>query len=183
MLRVGREARELPAEIERALEHGLDGGEVIGGPRLHPGRIRSRGMLLEGSGEVGRDVHVALVVAVSDANQRGVGMLGRQAVRIRLQVVEQRTHGGVGEGRMGQPFERGDVPSTGNSAFRGHVGGLVPVQHRRRRAQVADFAQPAPQLVKLRVHNHPPWRRRNRFDRIMQPVRTRGRWRATGRRL
>ena len=109
-------------------------------------------MFLEGSGEVGWDVHVALVVAVGDANQRGVGMLGRQAVRIRLQVVEQRTHGGVGEGRMGQPFERGDVPSTGNSAFRGHVGGLVPMEHGGRRAQVANFAQPAPQLVKLLIH-------------------------------
>ena len=39
VLGVGRVARQPPAEVERALEQGPDGGEVIGGPRLHPGRI------------------------------------------------------------------------------------------------------------------------------------------------
>ena len=137
-------------------------------------------MFLEGRGKLGRHAYVALVVAAGNANKGRIGMLSGQALRVRLQVVEQGADGGIGEGGMGQAFERGDVPPAGRRAFRGHVGGLVPVQHRRRRAQVANFAQTAAQLVKLPFHGHPPLHRHDRLKRIMQRVRTRGRWRATG---
>ena len=113
-------------------------------------------MFLEGRGKLGRYAHVALVVAAGNANQGRIGMLSAQALRVRLQGIEQLADGGIGEGGMGQAFERGDVPPAGHRAFRGHVGGLVPVQHRRRRAQVGNFAQTAAQLVKPLVHEHSP---------------------------
>ena len=92
--------------------------------------------------EVGGHLDRLLEVAARDADETGVVGIGRQAVGVGLQRVEQLAERRIGELLMRQPAQRGALPGACRRPARRHVGRLIPAQHRARGAEIADLAQP-----------------------------------------
>ena len=149
-VRVGREkAGVLAAEVERPLQQRPHGGEVVGGARPGPGVVGGRAVRAPAGDEVGRHLDRLLEVAARDADEAGVVAVWRQAVGVGLQRVEQLAERRIGELLMCQPAQHGALPGARRCPARRHVGRLVPAQHGARRGEIADLAQPAPELFEL----------------------------------
>ncbi len=152
MLVAGKEVGILPAHIQRLLQGGLHAAEVVGRPRLGPQREGLRHVARKRRSKFGGHLGAPLVVAACHAHQGGIVVVGRQAVGIGLQFVEQAADGGIGGGLMCQPLERRHLAGAAGSPGGRHVRGLVPAQHGVGRGDVIGLAQPGNQFVPLLLY-------------------------------
>ena len=148
----GEEAGILAAEVERLLQEGTHGGEVVGRARARPGVVGGRAHLAPAGDEVRGHLDGPLVVAPGDADEarrrrsRGAGCRHRAA-----RASSSLPSAGSVDLLVREPAKRGALPPARGGAALGHVGGLVPAEHRAGRAEVADLEQPALELVELAV--------------------------------
>ena len=133
---VGREeVGVLPAEVERLLEQRAHGGEVVGRPRARPGIVGGGAERAPAGDELGRHLGRLVEVAPHDAHQARIVAVVGQALGIGRQIVEQLAERRIGEPLVRQPAQGRALPGPRGRSALGHVGGLVPAEHRARAAQ------------------------------------------------
>ena len=143
---VGRlEARDVLAlQLELPVEPRPEGGVVVllarDDPRLHA-LGRRLGQL---AGEVGRDAPRLLPVAARDADQAGVvGVVGKGGLEV-AQLVDELADPVVAEPLVGDPLDRREPLGADRGTRRRHHHHLIPVEQRKRRAEVGHFTEPEP---------------------------------------
>ncbi len=149
-VRVGTEVVGKPAaEIQRLLEIGPHGGEVVGRPRARPGVVGGRAHLAPARDEIGRHLGRLLVVAAHDADEAGIVGARRAGSPHRRQPIEQPAERRIGELLVREPAERRALAGTRGGPALGHVGRLIPAEHGAGIAEVGNLEQPPPQLRQL----------------------------------
>ena len=140
---------QLPAHVECSFEIGAHGGEVVLGRGLRPHHVGRRRMLGQGAGKVGGDAHAALVVAAGHPQQGCVVAGGRQAFRIRLQLVQQPPDGRVGILLVCDLLQHRQLACPIVAPAHRHVGRLIPRQDGAGVADVRRLTQARHQLLFL----------------------------------
>src|SRR6266403_2120630 len=80
---------------------------------------------------------------------------GRKLVGAELQTIDLFSERGVDETLVGEASQQRRLPAARESAALGHIGGLVPAEHRSRRVEIVNLRQPVLQVGQNRVGRLP----------------------------
>jgi hypothetical protein len=122
----GEERGVFAAEIEGTLQQGPHAGKIVVLPRPRPGIVGGRGVRARLLDEAGRNLHGLGEIARRHADEGRIVAVGRQALLIGRQLLDEAAETGIRPALMQEPAHERALPSARVSAGFRHIGGLVP---------------------------------------------------------
>ena len=134
----------LALQLELAVEPWAKGCVVVLLSRDHPCLHALGGRLGQRTGELGRNPPRLLPVTAGDANQAGIVRVVREGGLVVAQLVDELADALIAEPLVGDSLHGSEALGADCRPRRRHHDHLIPLEQRKRRAEVGHFSEPEP---------------------------------------